>query len=392
MADYVLWNQTDVTTAANEALLKEQVQDLLINLFPLDTPLWSLLGRVNMNSVFLSQPIDTYSTSYINRAASVFARTGGSFESTAAKPESYTYVSTTPQYAQRFKSVAEIQGKRFGVSGTDRAVAMYGITDRFTLEALKCTQALVNNFEYSFWWSPGSPETGAVLHTAGGATVDVARQTQGICHAVLRSGLQRSKQGGTITDATSTDGCGNEFGTNNSTLNTGAATWAYDAAGLPFDQAMFKDNMMSKWYDLTGIQAGAMGFMGTRMKNLFSQFAQTSNGSINERTIAAENRALIDTLDYYHTDTGMVGVNLSRYLNLSQNHTVDLTTVADVTVAADEVALFIKKDFFKIGILRPIQLESLGKTRDAEDGQVTGECALVTLNPQGGVAIVNALP
>lgn len=390
MADYVLWNQTDVTTAANEALLKENVQDLLINLFPLDTPLWRLLGHIPMQSVFIANGVDTFSTSYINRAASVFDRTGGSFAGLSAKPEAFTYTSTTPQYAQRLKSVAEIQGKQFGVSRTDRAVSMWGITDRYTLEALKATQSVMNNFEYSFWWSPGTAETGAQLHTGGGT--DIARQTQGLCNFLMRSGLQRSKQGGTITEATHLDGNGNNYGTTNPTLNTGAATWVYDANGLPFDQAMFKDNMMAKWYELTGIQSGAMGFMGMRMKNLFSQFALTANGSVNERTLAAEQRSVVDTIDYYTTDAGTVGVNLSRYLNLTQAHVIDLTTIADVTVAADETALFIKPEYFKIGILSPISLSSLGKTRDAEDGLVVGECALVCLNPQAGVGIVNALP
>lgn len=390
MADYVLWNQTDVTTAANEALLKEHVQDLLINLFPLDTPLWRAFGHIPMNSVFIANGVDTFSTSYINRAASVFDRTTGSFAGLHAKPEAHTYTSTTPQYAQRLKSVAQIHGLQFGVSRTERAVSMYGITDRWTLEALKATQAVMNNFEYDFWWSNGTSEAGAQLHTGGG--VDIARQTQGLCNWLMRSGLQRMKQGGTITSANHLDGNGNDYGTANPTLNTGAATWVYDANGLPFDQSMFKDNMMSKWFDLTGIQAGATGFMGARMKNLFSQFALTANGNINERTISAESRSITDTVDFYTTDFGTVGVNLTRYLNLAQSHIIDLTTVADVTVAADEVALFIKPEYFKIGIVDPIALSSLGKTRDAEDGLVVGECGLVCLNPQAGVGIVNAIP
>src|SRR4026207_715400 len=141
MSDFLLADNTAVGTAINEATLKEQVQDLLINLFPLDTPLQQVCERINMNSTFMSQPIDTYND--ITRVSSLFDASAN-FVTTNAKPEGFTYVSGTPQYPAKLKSVAEIQGRAFGVSGTDRAVAMWGITDRYVLEALKKTQAVVN--------------------------------------------------------------------------------------------------------------------------------------------------------------------------------------------------------------------------------------------------------
>lgn len=387
MSDYLLSSNTDVATALNEAAIKEQTQDLLINLFPLDTPLQRLLGRIQMNSTFIRQPIDTYGTDKITRASSVFAA-AASFAGINAKPEGFTYTTQTPQYPALLKSVAEIQGNQFAVSGTDRAVSMYGITDRFALEALKTTQGIVNQFELSFWHSPGTTEFGADLDTVG--TVDIARQTQGLVPWICKSGLQRSKIG--LGTASFTDGHGNQFGTNSPALNTGASSWAYDANGLPLDQAMFKDNLMGQWYSITGRQAGAMGFTGARVKNLFSQFALTANGAINERTLSAEARSVIDTIDYYTTDFGTVGLNLSRYLNIVAQSTSISQSAGSVTVPWDEILLFIDPSYWKIGVLRPVSFYSVGRTRDAEEGQVIGEQALVCLNPQGGAAIVNCLP
>jgi len=388
MSDFLLTDNTAVATAMNEATLKEQVQDLLINLFPLDTPLQQVCERINMNSTFMYQPIDTYNSSDISRVSSVFDA-GGDWNAINAKPEGFTYSTATPQYTAKLKSVAEIQGRAFGVSGTERAVAMWGITDRYVLEALKKTQAVVNGYEMSFHWSPGTTEFGADLNT-GGQAIQTARQTQGLVHWIAKSGLQRSKIG--LGQATLSDGHGNNFGTGGGALNAGASTWMYDAAGLPLDQAMFKDNLMAQWYTITGRQANKMGFCGTKIKNLFSQFALTANGAINERTLSAASKEVIDTVDYYTTDFGRVGLNLDRYLNIAGQSVTVAQTTGSVVIPYDEVLVFIDPAYFKIGVLRPVTLEALGKTRDAEDGQVTGEQAFVCLNPQGGAGIVNCIP
>lgn len=395
MASYTTYNTASVTSTIQEALIKEQVGDLITNLFPLDTPLQQILEKVPMNHVFMEQPVDTFSSSLINRAASVFSASA-SFATTSAKPEGFTFSDITPQYPGRLKSVAEIQGSQFAVSDTDRAMSMYGLSDRFAYEALKHTEACVNQTEMSFWWSPGTAAAGADLNSTGGDAQQVARQTQGICHWALRSGLQRSKYG--LGKATVTDGHGNNFGTTNAALNTGASTWAYDAGGLTLDQAMFKDNLMGQWYTITGRQAGSMGFCGAKIKNLFSQFALTANGAINERTLDAASKRVVDTVDYYETDFGVVSLNLCRYLNISgESVSIPTTSSSDgdgtaVTVPYDEILLFMQPRYFQIGVVRPVYMSPLGKTGDFERGIVRGEQALICRNPQAATAIVNCIP
>lgn len=390
MAAYTTYNTAAVTAAIQENLIKEQVGDLVSNLFPLDTPLQQILEKVPMNSVFVEQPIDTFSSTLINRAASVFAHSAD-FATTSAKPEGFVYTNKTPKYAGRLKSVAEIQGSQFAVSDTDRVMSMYGVADRFAYEALKHTEALVNQMELSFWWSPGTPPQGADLNNGGSATEQAARQTQGLCHWVGKSGLQRSKL--TLSGATSfTDGHGNEFGTDNPALNTGASTWAYDAGGLTLDQAMFKDNLMAQWYSITGRQAGAVGFCGAKIKNLFSQFALTANGAINDRTLDAASKRVVDTVDYYETDFGVVSLNLCRYLNISGESVSISQSSGSTTVAYDEVLLFMQPRYFQIGVVRPIHMSPLGKTGDLEQGLVRGEQGIICRNPQAAVAIFNCIP
>jgi hypothetical protein len=397
MGQYTIYDVTAGSAGLQESLVKESVGDLIVNLFPLDTPLQQILEKVPMNNVFTEQPIDTFGSSYIPRAGSftlstLFDNSGTSadFASILARPEGWTYTQTTAQYPARLKSVAEIQGLQFAVTDSDRAMSQYGMADRFAYEALKTTESVVNNFEMSFWWSKGTPPAGTDLNSTGGTTQQRVRMTQGLVNWIGKSGLQRSKIG--LGQATFTDGHSNEFGTNSAALNTGASAWAYDAAGLSLDQAMFKDQLMGQWYSITGRQAGAVGFCGARVKNLFSQFALTANGAINERTLDAAAKRVVDTVDYYETDFGVVSVNLCRYLNLPSQSISIAQSTGSVTVPGDEVLLFIQPRYFQIGVVRPITLSPLGKTGDFEQGLVRGEMALICRNPQAGSMIVNCLP
>ena len=143
---YTVWDNTASGSAQQEALVKESVQDLLTNLYPTDTPLQQILDKIPMANVYTDVPVDTITT--IDRSTSGFSASA-SFASTLAKPEGWTYSRSTPQYPAKLRSVAEIQGLQFGVSDTDRAMAMYAVGDRFAYEALKQTQAVVNNFEHA---------------------------------------------------------------------------------------------------------------------------------------------------------------------------------------------------------------------------------------------------
>lgn len=378
-----------------EILLKEQVSDVMSNLFPLDMPLHQVVEQVPMRSTEMSFPLDTFGSDRISRVSSRFGSNGATAATTNAKPESHTFTDITPQYPAKVKGVVEIQGEGFSVSGTDRAVDQYAIADRYAYEALKATQATGNQYEFSFWWSPGTPSVGADLDSGGGTYW--ARQTQGLVHWVFKSGLHRSIKG-LAASANHIDGNGNNFGTSNPTLNANMA-WAYNANGATLDQAMFKNDLMNQWYNISGVQAGAIGFTGSQGKQMISSFALTANGSINDRVIDAGAKRLIDTIDIYETDFGSFGVSLCRYLNIS-GQSVAITqgddgaggSTGSVTVPYDEVMIFIKPAYYKIGVLRPVAMSTKGKVGDFEAGFVAGEMGLFCRNPMAGAGICNFVP
>jgi hypothetical protein len=399
---YTVFNTASAASdTPRESLLKENIDDSISNLFYTETPLTARLGKVSMPSTEWSQPIDTYSTAasggLIQRLSSVFAASGtASNLVNLASPEGHTYTAYSEAFQAKMKSIAEIQGRQFSVSGTDRAVATWGMKDRFTYEAMKAAKAVACNFEWSYWWSPGKTSGGADLDTGGGggAPFYIARQTQGLVHSICASGLQRSIVG--LGQATHLDGAGNNFGTTGGALNAGASTWAYNAAGQPLDQDMFKNNLQAQWYALTGKMSGCEGFCGGRLKNYFSSFALSANGLINTRNVDAGSKKVTDTLDLYETDYGPVSMTLSYYLNIpGLSVTVTLTGEpggTDIAFPYDEVMVLIHPEFWKIGVVRPITMTALAKTGDFEPCLVVGEQGLLTTNPQGGTALVNAVP
>jgi len=375
----------------NETLLKESVSDIMSNLFPLDTTLHQLLGREGMDQPEKTFPLDYFSTALINRASSVFnASAAGA--STFAKPEGHTYTDRTPEFQDKIKSVVQIYGDQFSVSGTEQVVSTYAIADRFAHELMKTMKGLLNMQEFSFWWSPGTKTSGADMDSTNGtgAPYLAIRQTQGLMHWILKSGLSRAKLG--VRTGTLVDGHDNNFGSTSSVPLGNSASWAYDAGGLAMDQAMFKDSLMAPWYRNTGEQAGAVGFASARMKNLVSTFAHTAVGAINERTIGAEQRALIDTIDVYETDFGAVKISLCRQLELpGQSVSISQSDASSTTVLYDEVLALIKPEYYSIGELRPMTFSRLGKTGDFEQGLCVGESGLICRNPSAGAAIVNAV-
>ena len=93
MATYTVYSTTAGTL--NETLVKESVQDLITNLYPLDTPLQQILEKVPMNNVFTEQPVDTFNT--ITRTSAVFDASSA-LATTHAKPEGFTYSTGTAQH------------------------------------------------------------------------------------------------------------------------------------------------------------------------------------------------------------------------------------------------------------------------------------------------------
>lgn len=399
MATYTVWDTAAATATINEALVKESVEPQIYDLFPEDFALSRRLKRVSMMSTFHEVPIKNLASRVTRTSAVVTPATTfpAALNNGAARVEGAAFATGTPQYPARLKSVSQINGEAFAVSKTDRAVSHHAIGDRFTAETIEMLRKTANDRELALWWSPGTPPQGAELDTDT-AGAHVARQTQGLMHWILKTGLQRSGAGGAAglaTAGTFPDGHGNEFGSTNAVLNN-TMTYAYHANGLPLDRTMLTQNVLSPYWNLCNAGEMLLGFVSTKVRPLFVSFALPNGQLVNERNVDASGFTTYDRVDVYKTDNFTIQLVNSRYLSIpSQTSTIVVDTggsTANVTVPWDECLVLINPEYFAVGEVRPLGFTPVAQQLvDADQGIVSCESGMICYNPQGGTAVVDCV-
>ncbi len=103
-------------------------------------------------------------------------------------------------------------------------------------------------------------------------------------------------------------------------------------------------------------------------------------------------RRVVDTVDWYETDYGVVSISMSRYLSLAAETISVVNAAVTTSVACDEALVFIHPDHFKIGKVRGVSFVPLAKDGDLDSGMIVGEQALICTNPQAAAAIGNCIP
>lgn len=392
---YSLYNTGASTAAAQAVLLKENVADLISNLFPLDYPLTQTLEQVPLGgSPWKELPVDTFGQ-ITRTAASVAMSTTTARTDTAVKIEGATPSSLTDEYGHKIRCVSEIHSLKFSATGTAQAAALYGIRDPLAYNAFKATETLMSDFEMRFWHARGTTPSGGYIEdfAAGTATgngignsgSEFPRQTQGLVNWIVRSGLERTVSG---TGSTFYNAHGEVL--KNSTVDFRA--YAYDLNGQNLTRDHLRARLMSPWWAIGGRPDGCLIFCGTKVKQLFTDFANSVNGPINQRNIPASDKAIYDTVDVYVTDVGTHYVNLCRYLDLAQNSVYNTTSAgSDITAAWDEMLIAIMPDYWKIGTYRGVGMTPLAKTNDSDEAMIVGEMGLMCRNPLAGAALINAV-
>lgn len=371
-----------------EPLTREYVHDEIINRFPLHFPLQQWLGRESTPQLWGEMPVDTFGG--ITRTEAAMAIISGTIDATIREEaSSASYI--TDQYPSKIRFVTEIHQDAFSVSGTNLASDMYGIRNRFAYEGEKVAKKQMSDLELRMWFARGTTPNGSIANrTTGAETAPVGgavykRQTQGLMSWILTGGLER---GAGIST--------NIYNTHGEALKSSSGDYrphAYNAGGLVLDETMWNQSLMSPWYTMSSDVVGnKVAFMGSKPKQLFRSFALTTNGSINQRTIPAENKKIIDTVDFYESDFGTVMLNLCYFLNIgSQSTSYTLSDSSTVSAAWDSSILVIEPAMYKIRTYRAQEFSKLAKTGDFEPGMFVLEAGLQCRHPFGGAAIVNCV-
>lgn len=396
MADYLLYPTSGTGTTPNEVLLKENVENEIINLFPDELTLQLFLPNKPTMQTWGEQPVDTISnvtrTGAVLAASSVAA--GPPINSISGvdvvvQPENSSPNYVTPAYPHKLRFVTEIHQDAFGVSGTSIAASNYGFANRQDYEALKVAKKQMLDFELRCWFAPGSNPSGQEVNPSDGAvtawTTSNRRQTQGLFHWICNGGLERGA--GLTADKW------NYHGEVLKSTSHDYRTWAYNANGLPLTADMWTNKLLTPWSQIAkGVTQNTIAFMSNKARMLFRTFALPAAGAINTRTIAAGDRRIVDAVDIYETDAGKVAIKGSYYLNIaSQSSVTDMTSGSDITSAWDEMVLVINTEGFCIRTYRPQQAYMLGRTKDGEEMMYVMEKGLQCRSPFYGAAIVNCV-
>jgi hypothetical protein len=353
--------------ALTEVLTRENIQDLIVNMFPYDTELDQMLGEQSFgNSPSLQTPMDT---------SSDITRTSGALTANV-KAESSLGIETTTlasasltSFQTKLKAVAEIHQESYSVSGTDRRLNTYGFDDRFVYEGMKKAKKVNNDIQLAYYWGPGTADTVA------------SRQTQGLASWALKSGLERTISG----SASFTDPHG-------VTITSPYYGYAYNAAGTNLDLSMF-NQVLDDAYSTTGFIAnGGVLLTSAQLKTMIGRFGLSSLGPVNQRNIGAGEQALNTNIEVITTNHGTMRIRQSRYLSIpGQATSYTLSAGGPVVVPWNELVLMIMPEKFRRGIYRPMEWEMLAKVGDFDSAMITCEAGMICYHPQGAVAISNCI-
>lgn len=369
--------------ALNETALAEDVANAPLRLFPEEANLTAALGTRPMQSVFQQFPVDTMAR--VTRSTNQFSVNGYTGISGIAVAEGDTFTDGTPRYKQKLTSVAEIQNVADSITGTQQAVNIHGFPNRLMTIVQELMRKVVQDKEWSNWWSPGTPAVGSDLDSAGG--VYTARQQMGVGQWIMQGGLQRTKIG---TGSTFTDAHGNVFGSGTTNVPTDLLTWCKDLAGADLDASAFFEMMLNAQqlgFEPNGCQVWASPLV----RRLITKFANTAQGAINNRMVSAESKILVDTLSIYETDYGLHDLRWApRVLGQAGLSQTISQSTGTTTVSMNSVCFCIMPEAYKQGLLRPTQLIYVPVTGDKQQVAVVQEKGLICANPIGGCGLVNA--
>lgn len=209
---------------------------------------------------------------------------------------------TNPTRANNICQIVKIE---FAVSGTEDAATQAGFAKRYAYEMDKAMKEWGNDMEFALM-------RGTIASTSGSA----ARSMKGLKAAIT-------------TNATAQSG----VSLSENQLN--------DYLGTCWDQGGEPDEI----------------FVGKTLKRRISGFTAG-----NTKNVAADDRRLINAVDVYESDFGVLKIFKHRYITQSGDNNLDIVGI--------------QSDKFKVALLRAPKHEPLAKTGDATKGHIVGEGTL----------------
>jgi hypothetical protein len=318
------------TNSLINGVQKEDLLEQITNVDPWDTPWVSQAPKVGARHVYHQWLKDTLSSQ----------NTSGALEGADWG------IDTTTSPSREF-NISMILRKDIGVSETERAVDTAGFKDHYAYEVQKATKELAIKLEKIVF---------ANLSTATGA-----------------SGTARVMKGLQSFIATNTAYAGN---------NAGAAGNATADGQLAVGD--FND-MLNAIFTSGGNPEQV--YVSPKVKRQISAFAVpgAAAGNVFAKNIAAVDKKLVSSIDFYDSDFGMIQIVLDRWVPESTN---TVTAIASASLTGGQM-FFLSRAINRLAWLRPMAHNLVGKRGDSVAGFVVGEVTLEVLNEKANGRILS---
>lgn len=314
---------TGTTDSYDLVGLAEDVEDVIFNISPTDTPLLTMAKRVKVSATLHQWQTDSLASATTNRAI---------------EGDDSTYATASP--TTMLSNYTQISKKTVMVSGTADAVRKYGRKEEFAYQIAKKGKELKRDIEVALVQNQVS--------SAGGS--GTARSSAGIENMIAGNRIL---------------GTGNTTGT---TPGYAGGVWGAvtDGTSATLVEADMVNALEAAWVD--GGDPTTIMVNSTLKKRIatFGGAQKFSGVQVNgPRTAQA---VVIGGVDMYISDFGEHKIVLNRYQRTG-------------------TLLALDPEYVAVGFLRPIKFEERAKTGDATRGELLTEYTLVAQNPDAHAKI-----
>ena len=306
--------------------LAEDVEDVIWNISPTETPCLSMFAREKVTNTLHQWQTDSLASAATNRFV---------------EGDDSTYATVSP--TTMLSNYTQISKKTVMVSGTADAVRKYGRKEEFAYQIAKKGRELKRDIEYAIVQNQGS--------SAGSATV------------VRSSASLESMIAGNRVLAGSTNTTGTTAG-----YASGAWTAPVDGTTAALTETAFVAALDAAWQDGGDPTTVMCNSSQKRVIATFTGAARYAGVSVNQNQGRSAQAVVIGGVDGYISDFGEHKIMLNRYMRT-------------------RTVLFLDPSYWATGWLRPIKFEERAKTGDATRGELLCEWTLIGRNPDSSAKV-----
>lgn len=298
--------------------IAEDIEDIITNISPTDTPLYTMAKKEKVSNTFHQWQTDTLAAAAANRQIE-------------GDDASFTTATPTTMLA----NYCQIARKTLVISKTADAVKKYGRAKEFAYQLAKQGKELKRDIEFSLVQNQTS--------SAGGSST--ARSSAGLESMIAGNRIVAS---------------GNTTGT---TPGYSGGVWAAPTDGtatVTLTEALLVSALEAAWVD-GGDPSVIM--CNSAQKKQFAPFGGASKFAGNYVPNAGKVQgAVIGGVDLYVSDFGSHKIMLNRHMRTRTIFCID-------------------PDYVKVGVLRPVTFNELAQTGDATKGLLLTEYCLIVNAP-----------